>query len=178
QDWTGGVHVSGGPMLEWRPTLDPADHVLTAWAGQRGGGRDFDDDGDGKVDEEVLNGKDDDGDGEVDEDLGFPGQQMLAADYVDDRPEAVNYGYPTGEQHVPLGLSVHQECYAWSAPGFDNIAGITFTVTNHGAHPLTGVRMGLYADLDSRRRAEPAGHSDDVVAWRSYSRPLFDGVSS
>src|SRR5947207_14469617 len=32
--WVGGIledgekHVSGGPILEWRPTLDPADRVL------------------------------------------------------------------------------------------------------------------------------------------------------
>ncbi len=28
--------VSGGPMLEWRPTLDPNDHVLAAWGHRPG----------------------------------------------------------------------------------------------------------------------------------------------
>src|SRR5215813_26487 len=55
----GTVGVSGGPMLEWRPTLDPNDVVLRRYAGDRGTRRAFDDDGDGRVDEEILNGKDD-----------------------------------------------------------------------------------------------------------------------
>src|SRR5213594_2761427 len=103
--WVGAVdengerRVSGGPMLEWRPTPDADDRVRPAWHGRLGSLRFVDDDGDGQVDEEILNGKDDDGDGEVDEDLGFDCQQLLAADYVDDRPEAVNYIYEGGEQH-------------------------------------------------------------------------------
>src|SRR5262249_10783089 len=109
----GETHVSGAPMLEFRPTVDPDDRVAAEVGGATGTLRGVDDDGDGKVDEEILNGKDDDGDGEIDEDIGMFCDQMLAADYVDDRPEAVNYGYSTGEPHVPLGLSVHQECYAW-----------------------------------------------------------------
>jgi hypothetical protein len=31
------------------------------------------------------------------DDVRLPAQQMLAADYTDDQPEAVNYTYPTGE---------------------------------------------------------------------------------
>src|ERR1051325_3282178 len=41
---------------------------------------------------------------------------MLAADYTDDQPQSVNYAYPNGERHVPLGLAVHQEAYAWTLP--------------------------------------------------------------
>src|SRR5207245_412250 len=109
-----------------------------------------DDDGDGRIDEEILNGKDDDGDGEIDEDLGVPGQQVLAADYVDDRPEAVNFGYANGEQHRPLGLSVHQEAYAWSLSGYDGIAGIQYTITNHGSRVIKQLYVGLLCDLDAR----------------------------
>ena len=72
-------------MLEWRPTLAADDRVRTAWHGRLGGRRLYDDDGDGRVDEDILNGKDDDGDGEIDEDLGFSCQEMMAADCVDDR---------------------------------------------------------------------------------------------
>ncbi len=174
----GQVRVSGGPMLEWRPTLEESDRVQVGWAGRRGSRRGVDDDGDGKADEEVFNGRDDDGDGEVDEDLGFPAQQVLAADYVDDRPEAVNYGYPNGEHHDPLGLSVHQEAYAWSAPGYDAIAGLSFTITNHGDQPLTQVWLGLYCDLDSRGRQQPGGYLDDLVTYRSFSRTIPEGTSA
>jgi hypothetical protein len=165
-----GQHlVSGAPMLEWRPTLDPADTVRVANAGDPGMRSHVDDDGDGRVDEELLNGRDDDGDGRVDEDVLLPAQQMLAADYTDDQPEAVNYTYPTGERHVPLGLAVHQEAYAWTLPGHDGIAGIEFTVTNQGSQILRDVRLGLYADLDSRERSQTAGHQDDQLQLVPYA---------
>src|SRR5262249_8553689 len=138
-------------------------------AGDPGSRPYYDDDGDGRVDEEVLNGKDDDGDGRVDEDVLLPAQQMLAADYTDDQPEAVFSAYPGGAAHLPLGLAVHQEAYAWSLPGHDGIAGIEFTITNKGSQTLRDVRMGLYADLDSRERNEPTGHLDDEAAVVPYS---------
>jgi hypothetical protein len=173
--WVGALNengqhlVSGGPLLEWRPTLDPADTVIIRNAGDPGTRPHFDDDGDGRVDEEILNGKDDDGDGKIDEDILLPAQQMLAADYTDDQPEAVNYTYPTGERHIPLGLAVHQEAYAWTLPGHDGIAGLAFTVTNHGSQILRDVRLGLYADLDSRERSQTAGHQDDQLDLVPYA---------
>jgi hypothetical protein len=172
RDPNGALRVSGGPMLEWRPTLDPDDRGRVLNAGDPGTRSHVDDDGDGRVDEELLNGRDDDGDGRIDEDLQFPAQQMLTADYTDDQPEAVNYTYPTGERHVPLGLAVHQENYAWSAPGHDGIAGVKFTVTNKGTQALHDVRLGLYADLDSRERNIGAGYLDDELSIVRYSVDL------
>jgi hypothetical protein len=165
----GDARVSGGPMLEWRPTLDPNDRVLTAWTGTPGTKRGFDDDRDGSVDEEVLNGKDDDGDGLIDEDIGIPSDEMMAADYTDDQPQSINYGYPNGESHEPLHLSVHQEAYAWAAAGYDGIAGLHFRVTNTGHETLKQVYLGLYCDLDSRGRVEAAGHMNDHLIERTYS---------
>jgi hypothetical protein len=72
--WVGATHengstsVSGGPVFEFRPTLDSADVVAVRFAGDRGTRATFDDDGDGAIDEEFLDGRDNDGDGEVDED--------------------------------------------------------------------------------------------------------------
>jgi hypothetical protein len=168
-DADGRTRVSGGPMLEWRPTPDPDDRVLTAWAGRPGAKRGYDDDGDGAYDEEIFNGRDDDLDGEIDEDLGLPSDQACAAEYVDDRPEAVNYGYPNGETHLPLGLSVHQEAYAWALPGYDNLAGLEFTITNHGNQTLRDLYLGVYCDLDSRGRDDVAGHLNDVVSFQNWS---------
>lgn len=177
--WVGAItedgtrRVSGGPMLEWRPTLDPADTVRVLNAGDPGSRPHFDDDGDGRVDEELLNGRDDDGDGRVDEDLLLPAQQMLAADYTDDQPQAVNYAYPNGERHVPLQLAVHQEAYAWTLPGHDAIAGITYLITNKGSQTLRDVRLGLYADLDSREQRDASGHLNDRIELVPYSFLLF-----
>src|SRR5260221_12273855 len=71
----GGLRVSGGPMLEWRAIAHPADVVRGARAGQGGSLWPFDDDQDGKVDEDPLDGRDNDGDGRVDEDFGVVADQ-------------------------------------------------------------------------------------------------------
>src|SRR5205814_7678059 len=119
--------------------------------------------------------KDDDGDHETDEDIGIIGQEMMAADYVDDRPEAVQFVYEGGETHHPLGLSVHQECYALSNPGYDGIAGLQYHITNHGTSTIHGLYVGLLADLDSRQREDRAGHLNDRVQRRTFATTLHEG---
>ena len=174
----GTSNVSGGPLLEWRPTLAAADIVRRRYAGDRGTRSTFDDDGDGKVDEEFLDGLDNDGDGEIDEDLRFPAQETCAATFVDDRPEAVEFAYENGERHRPFGLTVKQEAHAWSLPGFDKVAGIQFTITNHGQQTLHDVRLGLYADLDSRERTGGSGYADDMVTVLRDSLTIPEGTST
>ena len=61
----------GRPAARVPAHARPDDHVHLADFGWPGAQRFFDDDGDGRVDEEILNGVDDDGDGETD-DLGSP----------------------------------------------------------------------------------------------------------
>ena len=181
--WVGGVtplghaRVSGGPLLEWRPTLDPEDRVRTAYAGTPGTQRYVDDDGDGRVDEEFLNGRDDDGDGEVDEDLGLFATQTLFAEYADDRPEAVSYTYPNGETHEPLHLDVQQQAFTWNLPGYDHVAGLRFVITNHGSEPITDAYLGLCADLDVSPADEIGGFTHNVIVPVPYSRTFHDGTS-
>ena len=174
-DVDGIPRVSGGPLLEFRPTLASQDTVAELWHGRFGSLRAVDDDGDGRIDEETYNGIDDDGDGEIDEDLGIIGQQMTLCDYSDDQPEAIAYQQAGGENHHPLGLSVHQEAYAWAWPGYDGIAGLQFTVTNHSATVLRDVYIGLYADLDTRLPTDPNGEADDAVSRVSFSRSFSKG---
>ena len=171
----GRYRVSGGPLLEWRPTLSADDHVRTAYGGLPGTQRFVDDDGDGKFDEEYLNGRDDDGDGEIDEDLAVPSSQMLGAEYADDQPEALAYSFPNGEAHEAMGLDVYQEAYAWSQPGYDRIAGLHFVVHNHGTQTLRDVRIGLLVDLDSRAYGDAGGHVNDVIEFLPWSIPYNDG---
>src|SRR5262245_19905316 len=173
----GTIGVSGGPMLEWRPTQDPNDVVRRRYAGDRGTRATIDDDGDGKVDEELLDGIDNDGDGEVDEDIRFPAQETCASTYTDDTKEATEFGYENGEAHVPLGLSVTQEAHAWTLPGFDKVAGLQFTITNHTSKTLREVRLGIYANLDSREIAGGNGHVDDMVTMMRDSVLVFEGTS-
>ncbi|MEO5617665.1 MAG: hypothetical protein ABIS67_07820 [Candidatus Eisenbacteria bacterium] len=181
--WVGALdednepRVSGGPMLEWRPTRDPDDVVRLARKTDLGRRRNVDDDGDGLVDEERLNGRDDDRDGEVDEDLGLFADQDAGAEFVDDRPEAVNFGYPTGESHRPMGLTAYQVASAWSSPGLQGVSAVTYRVTNHGAKILRDVYMGVMADFDSRRREDRSGHRNDRVVYRSYTASKFEGLS-
>ena len=173
----GSVGVSGGPMLEWRPTLDPHDLVVRRYAGDFGTRATYDDDGDGKVDEEYLDGIDNDGDGEIDEDVRFPAQETAACQYTDDTKQSTEYAYPGGERHVPLELSVTQEAHAWSVAGYDKIAGIQYTITNHGRQTLRNVWVGVYANLDSRLRNDGGGHLNDVVTPVNDSVVVFDGRS-
>src|SRR5262249_27984720 len=56
----GTLRVSGGPMLEWRPSLDSADVVHAARAGAVGSLWNVDDDRDGRIDEDPLDGRDND----------------------------------------------------------------------------------------------------------------------
>jgi hypothetical protein len=147
------------------------------YAGDRGTRPTFDDDGDGKIDEELLDGKDNDGDGEIDEDVEFPAQETCAATFTDDTKEATGFGYENGEPHVALGLSVVQQAHAWSIPGYDKIAGIQFTITNHTRSTLHDVRVGVYANLDSREAAGGGGHLNDKVSTVSDTVVVFNGRS-
>jgi hypothetical protein len=172
-----GPRVSGGPLLEFRPTLAANDTIVELWHGRIGSARAVDDDGDGAIDEEIANDRDDDGDGFVDEDLGIIGQQMLTAEYTDDQPEATGY-VPGAEAHRPLGLSVHQEAYAWSYPGYDGIAGLQFRVTNHSGAPLRQVYLGLFVDLDVSPPRDQTGHMNDAIQDVSFTRTIPKGLTS
>jgi len=182
--WVGGrvgtrdARVSGGPLLEFRAPLDAGERVRIAERGRLGARRLVDDDGDGRVDEEILDERDEDGDGEVDEDLGLFSQQAAVCTYRDDTPEAVAFLYETGERHEPLGVTVRQEAFAWAVPGFDRIAGLRWTITNHGRQPIEELRVGVLADLDSKDRLDRAGHLNDRITHESYRRDFFEGWDS
>jgi hypothetical protein len=78
--------------IEFRPTQDPVDIIYRSAEGAMGGNRlpspTADDDGDGVVDEDWLNGHDDDMDGRIDEDFSAVSKQMFSCWYTDDQPSA------------------------------------------------------------------------------------------
>lgn len=175
--WVGALK-SGVPVVttstfehELRPTPDPIDIIYSASEGATGGLRlphifDRDDDGDGQIDEEVLNGRDDDGDGMVDEDFGAISDQMFSCEYFDNDP-IISQLYP---QHNPMGIRVRQESYAWNETRFDDFIGIKYTIKNVGNNVLEDVYVGMFVDGDIGHRETPNYWEDDVA--RSYQFPV------
>src|SRR6267142_5109986 len=124
-----------------------------------------DDDGDGRVDEDFLNGIDDDGDGLCDEDYSAIGQQMFASEYNDYQPTTRQI-YP---EHVPLGVKVQQTSYAWATPGQNDFVGMDYKIINKSGRALRNVFVGIFADMDVGNRAIPTYFTDDEAA-------LFDST--
>jgi hypothetical protein len=181
--WIGALDASGVPHVttatferEFSPEITPQDvcvnlpidqvaDVREAYEGIPNGNRiisssvDPDDDGDGLVDEDFLNGKDDDGDGLCDEDYSAVGQQMLAAEYFDNIPQT-RQQFP---EHVPLGLRVRQTSYSWATPGQNDFVGMDWAIQNVSGRTLRNVMVGIFADLDIGNRAVPGYFLDDMV---------------
>ena len=162
---------------EWRPpSLAPEDHIYQSYDGQVGGQRDFDDDRDGLVDEEFLNGKDDDHDGLVDEDYAAISQQMYTCEMRDDTDQAVNANF--AEKHVPFGLMVRQSTYAFAVPGSNDFTAVNYDIYNQSGHMLDSVFVGFVVDQDVGPTALDRYFSDDLVEPRVPQGDYFEPLSS
>ncbi len=154
--------------FEFRPTPDPVDVVYYAAEGDPGGNRvphpNADDDGDGTIDEEWLDGLDNDGDGLIDEDFAAISENMQSCWYTDDQPVAIGL-YP---EHRPMGLLVRQRSFQWSEPGFDQFVGFDYTITNTGEQILEDVYIGLFVDGDAGHRDTLGYYDDDGTDFASY----------
>ncbi len=160
------VVSTGYPETEFYPTNDPRDVIYRAAEGDPGGMR-FpnwpDDDGDGLIDEDWLNGMDDDGDGLIDEDFAASGNQMFSCWYTDDQAVASTI-YP---EHEPMGLMVRQETYQWGGDYLGNFVAVSYVIKNIGDSYLQDVYVGLYADLDAGPRQYDSYYLDDMLGtWR------------
>lgn len=92
-----------------------------------------DDDDDGMIDEDRLDGLDNDGDGRVDEDFAAIGDEMVVTVY-EVTPDA-------DDENAPR-MEVHQESYAWTLSHIDGMIVTRLTVRNTGLLPLADVRVG------------------------------------
>jgi hypothetical protein len=99
-----------------------------------------DDDGDGRVDEDELDGIDNDNDGRIDEDYGAISESDISVSYTDDFSEPVIIG------HIPLGLKIWQKSYAWGSRLKDPILPFEFYVINTGTRTLDSVYIGFFSD--------------------------------
>jgi len=131
-----------------------------------------DDDVDGRIDEDWLNGLDDDSDGFVDEDFASYGTQMFTCWYTDDQDEA-SIVYP---EHTPMNIGVRQESYQWAEKGDDEYVAVRYFIENLGNTYLTDVYVGIYADFDAGPRHRSNYHMDDMVGfYRGYKcAPIGD----
>ena len=109
---------------------NPPEGICETFEGAPSGLRRFDDDGDGLIDEDPLDGADNDGDGRIDEDFAGISQQMFRTVYYD-TSQSFNQFFPDqADQHTPLGLRVEQESYQWTDPQFDDFVGVEFRIKN------------------------------------------------
>jgi len=171
--WVGGLdprdhlpHVSTALYeTEFRPLLDPVWDIYGSYEGQQGGNRlgffQADDDQDGAVNEDFLNGLDDDGDGEIDEDYEAISEKMYTCQYVDDTFEAIS----RFAEHVPFHLLVRQKSYAWSAAGVDEFIGLDFQIINHWNRTIDSVYVGFMVDGDCGPKGAPDFWKDDHVSY-------------
>lgn len=162
-----GVPAVSTSAYEWefRPTEDPLDIIYRSFEGVPWGNRypsAADDDGDGLVDEDWLDGHDNDGDGLVDEDFAAISSQMFSCWYTDDQP-VTRQLFP---EHEPLHLMVRQESYQWDEDRFDDFVGIRYVIKNIGIETLEDIYLGFFADCDIGSRDQIEYWADDAVdSW-------------
>ncbi|MBD3178643.1 MAG: hypothetical protein GF417_03050 [Candidatus Latescibacteria bacterium] len=124
--------------------------------------RPADDDKDGLIDEDPLDGKDNDRDGKIDEDFAGISNQMFACWYTDDQENATST-YP---DHSPLGLYVHQESYQWEDEEFFDFVGIDYQIIHYsGTSSLDNVYVGFFADGDVGHRDTEKYAQDDATCF-------------
>jgi hypothetical protein len=108
----------------------PPAGICQTFEGGPNGLRRFDDDGDGLIDEDALDGADNDGDDRIDEDFAGISQLMFRTVYYDTSIFFNQFFPDEADQHTPLGLRIEQESYQWTDPQFDDFVGIEFKVKN------------------------------------------------
>jgi hypothetical protein len=159
---------------EWQPrTRESRDQI---WLGRDGIGHGYrfnDDDQDGRVDEEILDGRDDDGDGLIDEDCEILGDEMCSFTMRDDTPFAI---HPIGAgPQVPIGLTCTVRAWGYRATSASNFVCVDYTVQNDSGHMLDSLFIGWTADLSCGPRTAGAAFAlDDVLlpAFPSNSMTL------
>ncbi len=111
-----------------------------------------DDDGDGVVDEDRLDGVDNDGDGKIDEDYAAVGDEMSVLSFD-----------AAGPDDKPL-LHFHQENYTWTLPHIDGMVAIKLTVQNVSGRTIDDVYIGSVIRWDDPGELAVSTQGLDVAA--------------
>ncbi len=145
--------------------LEGYDRIGVVKEGDRGGARfpsaNPDDDGDGLIDEDRLDGIDNDGDGLIDEDFAAIGDAMIVAGYQIDSDADHEYR-----------ISLHQECYAWSLAHIDGMVAMKLTVRNNGDTPIEGVRVGAVFERDRNTDVSTESMGTGEMDAFGFDRPF------
>ena len=175
--WVGGfwfgARQNGVPRVttaayasELHPGLTAESRIYASRAGAAGGNRapspTADDDADGHLDEDWLDGRDNDIDGAVDEDFAAISDEMFASTYTD---------FTARPDHVALGLEVRQASFAWSRPELEDFIGFDLHLTNVGAIVLTDFHVGFFADCDIGMQS----HEDLAGFWEGNVAATLEG---
>jgi hypothetical protein len=120
--------------------------------------RGFDDDGDGRIDEDELDGADNDGDWLINRDdlnnNGKPdhGEPNVDEDYGAVSEQDVYFAYRDSFKtfhvpgHIPLCVRVWQKAYSWEKGLTEPIIPIEYTIVNQGLQALDSVYVGFFTD--------------------------------
>jgi len=111
-----------------------------------------DDDSDGVVDEDRLDGVDNDGDGKIDEDYAAVGDEMSVLSFD-----------AAGPDDKPL-LHFHQENYTWTLPNIDGMVAIKLTVQNVSGRTIDDVFVGSVILWDNPGELAVSTQGLDAVA--------------
>jgi hypothetical protein len=104
--------------------------------------RNKDDDEDGKIDEDELDGFDNDNDGRIDEDYAAISESDVYVSYTD------TFRVPVVQNHIPLGIKIWQKSYAWATKVKEPIIVVEYNIINVSRRNLQSVYLGFYADAD------------------------------
>ena len=144
---------------------DPLDTIYATFQGAVGGARfpdpGEDDDSDGLVNEDPLNGVDDDLDGKVDEDFRAIGNQHFRCVMKDNTALAIE----RFSDHEPLDLQLVQESFQWENDAVDDFIGFEFEIKNIGIITLKDVYLGFFADCDVGPRGQGGIADDDLPGF-------------
>lgn len=180
--WVGAIRrgtplvSTGQPENEFLPGGDPRDTIYRTSRGAIGGERypygAEDDDGDGVLNEDPLDGYDNDRDGQIDEDFAAISNQHFRLRMRDNEPLSEEL-WPS---HEPLGVEITQESYQWSNGLLEDAVLFEITVKNISDAPLSQVAVGLYADADIGTRTQAGASQNDMVGFHSRTLTAPDGL--
>lgn len=163
--------TTGAFDIEFRPGPSELDRIYETRDLAPGGAREpspnADDDRDGSIDEDWLDGRDNDQDGLIDEDFAGISNQMFFCEYRDTDPN-IKLANP---EHEPLGFLVQQSSMCWEDQLIDDFIAFDFRLINESMEVLEDVYVGFFADCDVGPREREQVSQDD---WAGF----WEGVRS